>query len=303
MKRRLLTRNFLKSNKLKSEQINIPAETEDYAKRLRLLNDIPLTYLLTDVNDLSEESIRFGIVDINWTDAYLDGAFSIGRVCKSDAESDKIHISRASMATNYFVSPRLKKMHLNHRKILMRLFKKEETEDYTCVSAVLIRSQLMKSIKGISYSALGKLSSDPEKNVPLRALRIEQISDDILICLFSGIIDTFIIEEPMTGLKFGCHTIDNKHYIDLRSTLDDEQFGKRLDSFLIDSYKDNQGNEIKCIDENGRIHAKKIADAIGFELASIGKLDKDKITPSRFAYEMIDVAHRAFFEVGKNKER
>ena len=301
MKRRLLTRNFLKSNKLEYKPINIPEETEDYAKRLRLLNDIPLTYLLTDVEDLSEESIRFGIVDINWTDAYLDGAFSIGRVCESDAVTDKIHISRASMATKYFVSPRLKKMHLNHRKNLMRLFKEEETEDYTCVSAVLIRSQLMKSVKGISYSALGKSPSDPDNTIQLRALRIEQISDDILICLFSGIIDTFIIEEPMTGLKFGCHTIDNKHYIDLRSTLDDEQFGKPLDkpSFQIDSYIDKQGKEIRCIDENGRIHAKNIADKIGSELASRGKLDKNNLTPSRFAYEIIDVAHRAFFEVGK----
>lgn len=300
MKRRLITRNFLKSNKLEFKPINIPKETEDYAQRLRLLNDIPLTYLLTDVEDLSEESIRFGIVDINWTDAYLDGAFSIGRVCQSDAESDKIHIRRACMATKYFASPRLKKMHLNHRKNLMRLFKEEETEDYTCVSAVLIQSQLMKSVKGVSYSALGKLPSNPNNTVQLRALRIEEISDDILICLFSGIIDTFIIEEPMTGLKFGCHTIDNKHYIDLRSTLDDNQFGKRLDSFLIDNYKDKQGNEIKCIDENGRIHAKNIADKIGSELASIGKLDKDKITPSRFAYEMISVAHRALFHVGEN---
>ena len=295
MRRRLLSRNLLKSNKLGYEPINIPEETKDYAKSLRLLNDIPLTYLLTDIHDLEEESIRFGIVDVNWTDAYLDGAFSIGRVCKSDAVTDKIHIRRACKATKYFASPRLKKMHLNHRKNLMRLFKEEQTEDYTRISAVLIRSQLMKSVKGVSYSALGKVSPDQEESKELPILRIEEISDDILICLFSGIIDTFIIEEPMTGLKFGCHTNNNEHDIDLRSTLDNNDFGKRLCSFSIENYKDNDENEIKCIDENGRIHAKNIAKKIESELRQKSQLDKDCITPSRFAYEMISVAHRAFF--------
>ena len=286
MKRRLLSRNFLKSNKLEYEPISIPEETKDYAKSLRLLNDIPLTYLLTDIHDLEEESIRFGIVDVNWTDAYLDGAFSIGRVCKSDAETDKIHIMRAKRPSNYYASPRLKRMHTNHKKNVMRFIKEEQTEDYTRISAVLIRSQLMKSVKGVSYSALGKVSPDQAESQELPILRIEEISDDILLCLFSGIIDTFIIEEPMTGLKFGCHTINNEHDIDLRSTLDDNDFGKPLDPpFSIE----------EGIDENGRIHAKKIAKKIESELKQRSKLDKDSITPSRFAFEMISVAHRAFF--------
>ncbi|MBR6123947.1 hypothetical protein IKQ19_10215 [Candidatus Saccharibacteria bacterium] len=295
MRRRLLSRNLLKSNKLGYEPINIPEETKDYAKSLRLLNDIPLTYLLTDIHDLEEESIRFGIVDVNWTDAYLDGAFSIGRVCKSDAETDKVHIMHAKRPSNYYASPRMKRMHANHKKIVMRFIKQEQTEDYTRISAVLIRSQLMKSVKGVSYSALGKVSPDQEESKELPILRIEEISDDILICLFSGIIDTFIIEEPMTGLKFGCHTNNNERDIDLRSTLDNNDFGKRLYSFSIENYKDNDENEIKCIDENGRIHAKNIAKKIESELRQKSQLDKNCITPSRFAYEMISVAHRAFF--------
>ena len=264
--------------------VQIPAGLEDYADRLRLLNDIPLTYLLTDVSDLPEESIRFGVVDINWTDAFIDGAFSVGRVCGQDGHMDKEHIKFAVKEKLYSETPRMKRMHEAHKKIVLHSAeRKRATEDYSVMSAVLIRSELIYTETGLNYLGFNKAGEE------LLILRIEKIADDIMICLFSGIIDEFIIEEPCTNMKFGCYYENDERMIDLRSASDDEKFGERLGSFPID----------ECVDDNGILHAKMLSDKIEKELIAAGKLDTEKITPARFAYEMISVAHRAKFCAGE----
>ncbi|WP_024858991.1 hypothetical protein [Ruminococcus albus] len=264
--------------------VQIPVGLEDYADRLRLLNDIPLTYLLTDVSDLPEESIRFGVVDINWTDAFIDGAFSVGRVCGQDGHMDKEHIKSAVKEKLYSETPRMKRMHEAHKKIVLHSAeRKQATEDYSVMSAVLIRSELIYTETGLNYLGFNKAGEE------LLILRIEKIADDIIICLFSGIIDEFIIEEPCTNLKFGCYYDNNKRMIDLRSASDDD-FGKKSGSLQL-------GKD--CVDTNGCLHAKQLSAKIEAELIAAGKLDTKKITPARFAYEIISVAHRAKFCAGE----
>ena len=291
MKRRFITqktKSAVNSQKLSFKPIDVPDELKEYADRLRLLNDIPLTYLLADVSDLNEESIRFGIVDINWVDAYLDGAFSIGRVCGEDGYTDKLQIKCAAVSKHYFETPRMKRMHPNHKitfeKPLMKLNGEVEIieEDFSDISVVLIRSELVRTNRGLNY--LGYNKNEESLNI----LRIDKISEDIMICLFSGIIDKFIIEEPKTGLRFGCYD-ENRGCMDLRSMWDD----KRLNDPL------NISNYVK---ENGRVNAAALASAIEEKLKEKNALDKDKITPARFAYELMLVPHRAVFYSGKKTE-
>ena len=288
----------------------------DYANRLHLLNDIPLTYLLSDVSDLPPESIRFGVVDINWTDAYIDGAFSIGRVCGEDGATDKKILGSYKKYINkkqsYLDTPRIKKMHKNHR-IKQYLINQEQQndeptkEDLSVISVVLIKSELIKTKKGLHFSAYAAEDYDHKKNKPidnrnpLKILRIEEISNDVMICLFSGIIDVFIIEEPKTGLKFGC---DENQCIDLRSARDDDTLGNRLRSLYIKKYNDENGNQHVLIEDNGKINAKELADYIQFSLTQQdpSALDIESITPSRFAFEMISIAHKAIFSANQLEE-
>jgi hypothetical protein len=44
-----------------------------------VLHGVPFNYLVPDEGMPSPESIRFFYLDMNWVDALLDGAFSIGR--------------------------------------------------------------------------------------------------------------------------------------------------------------------------------------------------------------------------------
>lgn len=312
MKRRFLSRSLAESITQISEQRNdytpppIPEGYDDlkrYAYRLRLLNDIPLTYLLTDLSDLKEESIKFGMVDINWTDAYIDGAFSIGRVSNTDARIDKNitnnHFKLKEHKIKYLDTPRMRMMHSNHKskRTLLNAKNGDLDIDISNISVVLIRSQLIRTKKGLNYLGYDKESYDHEKKVPnqegnppkdmppLPILRIEKLSDDIMICLFSGIIDTFIIEEPMTGVKFGC---DTEGYIDLRSTIEDDNFGSPL--------KNGDKNiqlKIDSVEENGKIHPQVIANKIK------EKLNQGEVTPSIFAFEMLDIPHKAIFSASE----
>lgn len=272
--------------------IDVPDHLKEYADELRLLKGIPITYLLADVSDLKEESIRFFCLDINWTDALLDGAFSIGRVCAQDALSDKVILKAAGEDRNYEDMPRIRRMHVNHREHLLRTMADGNgQEDYTLVSGFIMRSQLVSKMKGLhlyGYDREGAPKDNDDDGTPLSVLRMETIADNIMIALFHGSVYEIMIEEPKTGLRFGASSVDESdgkitRSIDLRSALDSSELGKRVGSLCIDRFTD----------DNGRLHAKQLADAAGAELDKLGKLGAERITPARFAYEMIAVAHRA----------
>lgn len=301
MKRRFIKKGF----RLNDSLVSIPEDKKDlidYANRLNLLNDIPLTYLLTDPSDLPEESIRFGIVDINWTDAYIDGAFSIGRVCGEDSATDKKLLGSYKNFTcnklKYLDTPRMKKMHPTHsikHSLLLKskMNQGESLENLSEISVVLIRSELINLKKGFHFLGYKTENNQEEQ---LNTLRIEKISNDIMICLFSGIIDKFIIEEPLTGLKFGCkytNTEEGKteRTIDIRSAKE-EDFGKTEATMPIDD----------CVEDSGRINVVKLSDKIGSLLKDNKLIDYTtspetpaEFSPSRFTFEMLSIPHRYVF--------
>jgi len=62
---------------------------QSWFKELALLNNVPFQYLVPYEDMLPVESIRFFQVDPIWIECLLDGAFSMGRVIKTDAENDQ----------------------------------------------------------------------------------------------------------------------------------------------------------------------------------------------------------------------
>ncbi|MDR2547865.1 MAG: hypothetical protein LBC96_10285 [Lachnospiraceae bacterium] len=269
---------------------DIPEDLRDYADELRLLKGIPLTYLLADPASLSAESIRFFVLDVNWTDSLLDGAFSLGRVCMRDIASDQLALAAVSKSREYQHTPRMKRMHPNHKPVANPTANADV--DFQIVSGFILRSELVKRMKGLhlhGFDAAGAPTADDE-GTPLPILRMDLVADDIMLCLFAGRVHEIMISEPQMGLCFGVSTVDDKggnvsRRIDLRSTLESPDIGKRIESFCIDRYTD----------ENGRLHARDLAVAIEEKLKQHQKLGVDKITPSRFAFEMIAVANRALF--------
>lgn len=274
--------------------VDIPDNLKEYADELRLLKDVPLTYLLTEASDLPEESIRFFHLDINWTDALLDGAFSVGRVCVRDARWDKTALKKAGENRQYADMPRVRRMHDNHREHVLKSVSVGSTpEDYRLVSGFLLRSRLVSDKKGLhiyGYDRAGVPKNPMDNGTPLPVLRMETIVDNVLLALFHGEVYQIMIEEPKTGLQFGVSSTDVSagqitRSIDLRSAQDSTELGKRVGSFCIDSFTD----------DNGRLHARQLADAVGRELKAKNALGTEQITPARFAFEMIATTHRAKF--------
>lgn len=271
--------------------VNVPENLKEYADELRLLKGVPLTYLLTEASDLPEESIRFFHLDINWTDALLDGAFSIGRVCTGDALSDTVTLKGAGGDRHYKDMPRIKRMHPNHRQHVLRDAAGGAEEDYRQVSGFLLHSRLVSEKKGLhlyGYDRAGAPKDNMDDGTPLPVLRMETIGDHLLLTLFHGEVYQIIIEEPKTGLRFGVSSVDVSagalsRSIDLRSAKDSAELGKRVGSFCIDGFTE----------DNGRLHAGRLAEAVGRELREKGALGAEQITPARFAFEMIAAAHRA----------
>jgi len=322
MRRRILKNNGLGKETIQNLNdqhvydflIDIPENLKDYANRLSLLYDIPLTYLLTDVSDLPPESIRFGMVDKNWIDAYIDGAFSIGRVCDNDTWLDAKFRGKFNQEhkLTFFNTPRMQMMHPNHKALLPQKKPNNSENNGTeekieFISVVLIRSELIKNQKELHFSAYDSQSYDyveeQPKAAPLYALRIEKISNDIMICLFSGILDVFIIDEPKTGLKYGgFRDKEGKINIDIRSI--DEN---NPDNFGKSDNKDKMSIS-ECIEESGKVNAAILAELIKSQLNPQKGTAPEGITmtPSIFAFEMLSVPHKAVFSsqsLGKNNPR
>ncbi len=70
---------------------SLPSIISDWFEKTSLLEGVPFNYLVPDEKMLPQESLRFFKLDRFWVECLLDGAFSIGRVSKSQMNKDRKH--------------------------------------------------------------------------------------------------------------------------------------------------------------------------------------------------------------------
>jgi hypothetical protein len=75
--------------------VEIPADVAAWLGRLYTLAGVPFAYLVPDEEMLPPESLRFFALDDAWTQALLDGAFSLGRDLTSGAQNASANLDRA----------------------------------------------------------------------------------------------------------------------------------------------------------------------------------------------------------------
>ncbi len=246
-------------------------EIRDYIARLRLLGSVPFSYLVADEALLPPESIRFFCMDENWLDALTDGALSVGRCSRQDAGIDHRYLRViADGATQRLSCPRYEKMHVRHRLTDAPVPVTSDTR-----TGFLLRSALVRKWKAMELTGY----HDAEQ---LNILRMESLSEDILICIFDGMVTKIVISEPKTGLRFGA--ADDTGVIFLRNISDDENFGNLT----------GQSIDLNCFTEpNGRLRAADLAREFESKLAA-GPVDS-----ARFAFELIATAQRVEFRKGE----
>ena len=155
---------------------DFPPRLATWFRELRLLQHIPLHYLLPDPRLLEKESLKFFQVDEVWMEALIDGAFSIGRVPYRE-------------------------------KAVPRNFQTAKA-----VSGFLLRSELVSGWPDLLFEGYDALPGTTDraltdmtklKGHQLRVLRQQKLTDHVLLVLFDGELKTLDIHLKPEALHFG----------------------------------------------------------------------------------------------------
>lgn len=196
------------------DEVRLPDALSDWLGRLRLLKGVPFNYLVPDEQMLPPESIRFFYLDMNWVDALLDGAFSIGRnLTKTENE----HTNNLDAA----VMPAVRRHALAGATNLRAKALGMPAPDATLqvVSGFLLRSSVVSAYKGIGANVypLGGTPQDGTITL-LDILRFEPLGpeSDTLVCLVDGDAYRVDIHEAPEHLHYG---IDEYAYDPAKNTV------------------------------------------------------------------------------------
>lgn len=258
-----------------------------YAAKLRLLHFVPLSYIIADESILPSESIRFFCLDENWIKALVDGALSIGRATVEDSICDNIGLEtvmRASGRRLHF--PRLEKMHPRHVDFALNVFRINgkirdnlSADEFTVNDAVtdglitgfIMRSELVRRARDLDIAAY---SGDS----PIPLLRLDNLSNDIIIGLYDGKITSLKISEPQTGLTFG---LDENESRLIPKDISEENFGAPLDD--------------KCIDMNDYKNSAGRIDVTGLA-SKLGQCLNTDVKSAKMAFELLTVSASAVYK-------
>ncbi|MEM1321931.1 MAG: hypothetical protein AAGG75_16845 [Bacteroidota bacterium] len=154
--------------------LRMPPDVVRWFDDLRLLKHVPFNYLIPHEAQLPVESIRFFQLDEHWVESLIDGAFSIGRVSYNDSVA----------APNSFKP--------------------------VAVSGIVLRSAAVAGWPDLQVDGFAELP--PRSNLDdeaglldnqLPVLRLEKLSDNVLLVLFQGVVQTVDIHLKPEVIHFG----------------------------------------------------------------------------------------------------
>ena len=174
-----------------------------FVASLQHLTGVPFKYLVPNNAMLPPESIRFFFVDQNWVDALVDGALSLGRIGSTDTTHDQ--------AIAPLLTRQAETVALNHRRAKLRRPQVASTDTTPVYGGFLLRSAVVSGWPGLEVQAF-KAAEGSGVNTkcsgdPVELVRMERLSDDVLLCLFAEQFGCVNIHEPKEGINFGANPI------------------------------------------------------------------------------------------------
>jgi hypothetical protein len=133
---------------------------------------------------------------------------------------------------------------------------------------------------------------------PLKALRMEQLSKEVMLGIFNGIIAQLVIRQPQEGLHFGLTRIDDpvsepaakpgSYGKTLRELgyKNADRAGQLL-SATVDLFRDNL---MRDQGQQGVVKIAELANRMKSALSGAAQLKDDRLTSAEFAVEMIEAA-------------
>lgn len=197
-----------------------------WLSQLGLLVNLPFHYLIPTDSMLPSDSIRLFYVNPNWLQALVDGACSLGR----NASLDLTHDQELIDAVISQIGKRMKAVRplLQNKSVTA----KELDDEVQAIGGFLLRSPLVPGWRGLEFRALSS------QGTPLRALRIETLSDDVLIGLFEGVPYTLEMAQPPEGFFFGFNQINGRYMKRMRN-LDSGELLPESDSIEVAVQNEN----------------------------------------------------------------
>jgi len=178
----------------------VPGELRRFLARLRLLHDVPFSYLVPDADLLPIESIRFFYIDRAWTDALVQGVLSVGTITTAD---------RAQLEAVY---PYIRDDADQTERTIREPYAEPRLEGSgNTITGFLMRSRIVSGWPNLHVRAYSrddmpdneltdKAESDPDR---LKVLRMERLAPAVLLVLIDGVPAVVHIEEPRQGIQFG----------------------------------------------------------------------------------------------------
>ena len=292
----------------------LPDQLIEWLAQLKLLAGVPFNYLVPEKQILPEGTIRFFYVDPNWTEALLDGALSIALQSSRDSlfhqlTRDKLH--RTVDRVVHQVRERLSGLPMT--------VKDGNDAPTNRMAGFLLNSTVVKSWPGLEAAAwYAPDPAEPQQMMPMKPLRMERLSPNILLCIFPEIPVRVTINEPAEGLVFG--TEDGG--IDVRDTRASAGPAKgqmlykpqeqEKDNFKIERadlpYKpidpalqaqDAQSGALQLAEPDGSVPKEQLAEPHGLIQKLQGLFPKDDrplFGPAAFAVQMVRVPEQMRFD-------
>lgn len=151
-----------------------PPAVVRWLAHLRLLQGVPLRYLVPDPEMLPPESLRVFTVHEGWIEHLLDGAVSIGRVDPVSVAVDQVHLPGPGLLG----AAREAAGALRARALGRPRAAREAPEQ---VTGFLLRSLVVREWPGLELRFLDKPGGDT-----LDTLRLERLGDTLLLGLCAG---------------------------------------------------------------------------------------------------------------------
>lgn len=185
---RTVVNNILSASNDKGTAPELPDKLTFWLAQLSLLYGVPVEYLVPDNRLLPTESMRFFYVDRNWQDRLIDGALSVG-----------VFSSREKIFNEAFFESIYEQVDIMQQQ-LRAMLRKETPPDVTetggPISGLIFRSCVVSGWPGMEIEAF-------KEDKKLDILRMDRLSDNVLLCLFNGVPDKVDFIEPGEGLHFG----------------------------------------------------------------------------------------------------
>jgi hypothetical protein len=167
----------------------VPAVVAAWLGRLAQLDGLPFSLLVPDARALPEESIRFFFLDQGWLDALTDGALSVGRATSLDAAHDAAVTGLVAAAA----------AEVRDRVRAEALGLAAPATAGGAVSGFLLRSSAIASWRGVEIGVY----ADAARQEPLTLIRLDRVSDNVLLCLVDGALGAIRFTQPAEGIQFG----------------------------------------------------------------------------------------------------